>query len=65
MTLQFTKPEPILLKAHPEFTEKWLQERISEDVSILGLGDLDAVQAERVQPRAGRLVLPDRGGDDA
>jgi len=29
------------LKDNPDYNEKWLQERISEDPSILGLGDLE------------------------
>lgn len=57
MTLQFTKPERIALKSHPDFSEKWVQERIMEDTSILGLGDVDLIKAEKVQPKAGRLDL--------
>jgi hypothetical protein len=36
--MAYIKPERILLKAHPEYTEKWVQDRIAEDPSILGLG---------------------------
>ena len=57
MTLRFTKPERISLKTHPEFTERWVQERVIEDTSILGLGELELVKAEKVHPRAGRLDL--------
>lgn len=45
------------LKNHPQFNEKWVQERIAEQPSILGLGDLILKDKERVQPKAGRLDL--------
>lgn len=54
---KYIKPERILLKNHPELNEKWVQERIAEDPSILGLGDLILKDRERSQPRAGRLDL--------
>src|SRR5262249_3860525 len=47
----------IRLKSDPEFSEKWLQERIAEDPSVLGLGDLDLKDVERSQPGAGRLDM--------
>jgi len=47
----------IALKNHPEFNEQWIQDRISEDPSILGLGDLVVKDRERPQPGAGRLDL--------
>ena len=53
----YMKPERLLLKAHPEYTEKWVQDRIAEDPSILGLGELVLRDRERIQPRAGRLDL--------
>jgi hypothetical protein len=46
----YTKPERVILKAHPEYTEKWVQARIAEDSTILGLGDLVLLQQERIQP---------------
>lgn len=49
--------ERVLLKAHPQFNEKWVQERIAEDPKILGLGDVILKDKERLQPRAGRLDL--------
>jgi len=45
------------LKAHPELDEKWVQDLIAKDPSILNLGDLELRQKERIQPRAGRLDL--------
>jgi hypothetical protein len=45
------------LKGHPELDERWLQDRMAEDASLLGLGDLVLKDRERPQPRAGRLDL--------
>jgi hypothetical protein len=53
----YVKPEKISLKDHPELNEKWLQDRIAEDSSLLGLGDLILKDRERPQPHAGRLDL--------
>ena len=53
----YTKPQRILLKNSPEYTEKWVQETIQQDPGILGLGDLVWRDAERSQPGAGRLDL--------
>lgn len=53
----YVKPIYISLKNHPEYGEKWVQDCIAEDPSILGLGDLDLKDEERYQPRAGRLDL--------
>ena len=57
MSLKFVKPEKVSLANHPEYREKWVQDRIAEDPSILGLGDLVLKDKERIQPRAGRLDL--------
>lgn len=55
--LKYLKPERITLKNHPEVSEKWVQQRIAEDPTLLGLGDLTLKDKERQQPRAGRLDL--------
>jgi predicted transport protein len=55
--VEFVKLEPLSIQAHPELNEKWVQERIAEDPSILGLGELVLRDKERHQPRAGRLDL--------
>jgi hypothetical protein len=55
--LTYIKPEKIWLKDHPELQERWVQDRIAEDPSLLGLGDLVLKDKERIQPRAGRLDL--------
>jgi hypothetical protein len=55
--MNFTKAERISLKLHPELNEKWVQELIAADPSILGMGELLLRDKERIQPRAGRLDL--------
>jgi len=55
--LMFVKPEKFYLKDHPQFDERWVQDRIAEDPAILGLGDLVLKDRERLQPKAGRLDL--------
>ena len=55
--MDFVKPRYVSLKNHPTYRESWLQERILEDPSLLGLGDLDVRDSERRQPGAGRLDL--------
>jgi len=56
-SLKYAKPERIFLKGHAEYGEKWVQERIAEDSSILGLGDLILKDKERIHPNAGRLDI--------
>ena len=53
----YVKPERLWLRSHPEYNEKWVQQLIADDPSILGLGDLVLRDQERIQPRAGRLDL--------
>lgn len=56
--LDFVKHARVSLKDHPDFTEKWLQDRIADDPSILGLPGLPVLlDRERTQERAGRLDL--------
>ncbi len=53
----FVKAEKFWLRDHPTLNEKWVQEQIAADPSILGLGDLVLRDRERPQPHAGRLDL--------
>lgn len=53
----YVKHQKLLLKNHPTLNEKWVQELIANDPSMLGLGDLVLKDKERSQPRAGRLDL--------
>jgi len=55
--MKYVKPIKISLKNHSELNEKWVQDRIAEDPSLLGLGDLVLKDKERLQPTAGRLDL--------
>lgn len=57
MAPKYTKAERVWLRSHPELGEKWVQARIAEDPTIIGLGDLVLRDQERMQPRAGRLDL--------
>jgi predicted transport protein len=56
-SLTYQKPERISLKEHPEFDEKWVQERIEQDPGLLGLGDIVMKDKERAHPKGGRLDL--------
>src|ERR1035437_8899416 len=53
----YVKLDRVLLQNHPDLNERWVQARIAEDPSILGMGDLILKDKERIQPRAGRLDL--------
>lgn len=56
--MEYVKFEKLSLEKHPELNEKWVQDRIAEDPSILRLGeDVYLKDKERRQPRAGRLDL--------
>jgi hypothetical protein len=62
---RYARAEPLSLKDHPHFTERWLQELIAADPTIVGLGTVDVIQRERSQHKAGRLdlLLYDRAED--
>ena len=55
--MKYVKPERIWLRDQPELNERWVQERIAEDTSLLGLGDLILKDKERAHRSAGRLDL--------
>jgi len=55
--MKFVRPDRIWLKEHAELNEHWVQDRIADDPTILGLGDLLLKDKERTQPHAGRLDL--------
>jgi predicted transport protein len=55
--MKHTKLKTVSLKGHPQITEKWLQNVISEDPSIIGIGDVVVKDKERNQAGAGRLDL--------
>ena len=49
--------ETVTLKNSPEINEAWIQNVISKDPTILGLGDVILRDKERQQPKAGRLDI--------
>ena len=53
----YVKFETVSLKNHMEINEKWVQQRIESDPSILGLGDLTVRQSEKIQQSGGRLDI--------
>jgi hypothetical protein len=61
--LELKKATPTRLRSLG-FDERWLQDRIEEDPSLLGLGDLNVVRREKPQPTGGRIDFlmydPDR-----
>ena len=57
MSITYVKHEKISVKNHNGINEKWIQDRIADNPSILGLGDLILKDKERIQPSAGRLDL--------
>ena len=56
----------IQLKNHPELSERWLQDIIADDPSIIGIGDVILKDKERIHHHAGRLdlLLQDADGID-
>ncbi|NLC40917.1 MAG: hypothetical protein GX763_08395 [Clostridiaceae bacterium] len=58
MSINLIQPERISIKHEPGLSEKWLQEVISKNPEILGIGDQLVVKdKERRQPQGGRLDL--------
>jgi hypothetical protein len=53
--MKYTKPEIVSLKNSNEFNEKWLQARIEEDPTVIGLGELEFRDTEKIQVGGGRL----------
>ncbi len=53
----YVRAEPVDLKDSSEFSEKWIQDQIAQDPSILGLGDLILKDKERTHAGAGRLDI--------
>jgi hypothetical protein len=54
MTLQYHRGKPVRL-SEVSRDERWLQDRIEEDPTILGLGDVSVVHRERQQSSGGRI----------
>lgn len=54
MTLELKKAQPVRLRS-VDLDERWLQDRIADDPSLLGLGDIQIVRRERSQVSGGRI----------
>lgn len=55
--MEYARFEQVSIRNLPVLNEKWVQDRIAEEPSILGLGDVILKDKERIQPKAGRLDL--------
>jgi len=55
--MKHIKLTPISLKSHPTLDERWVQEVIAADPTILGLGEVSLRDRERIQASGGRLDL--------
>ena len=55
--MQIVSQKRVSLKNHPEINEKAIQEYIFEHPEILGLGDLQPIKMEKIQPLGGRLDM--------
>lgn len=53
----YRKTEKVSLKTHPGINEIWVQNVLADYPSLLGLGELEVRDRERIQPKAGRLDL--------
>lgn len=55
--MQHIKLKTVSLRSHPTLDERWLQTVISEDPTVLGLGDVIVKDKERIHRGLGRLDL--------
>jgi predicted transport protein len=55
--MKHIKLKTVNLKNHPTLNERWLQDVIADDPSILGVGDVVLKDKERIHIGAGRLDL--------
>ena len=62
--LEFVISEKFFLKDHIQYDEKWLQNTIEENPELLGLGELEVIQRERIQSTKGRLDFLLRDADN-
>jgi len=54
MPIELKKSTPVMLRSLG-LDERWLQDQISRDTSILGLGELEIAGREHHQPLGGRI----------
>lgn len=62
--MKYIKLKVVNLKNHEKFNEKWLQNIIAEDPSIIGVGDVILKDKERFHTGGGRLDLLLQDADD-
>lgn len=55
--MKHVKHTQLSMKSNPEPSEKWVQNLIEDDPSLLGFGDVVVKDVERVQAQGGRLDL--------
>ncbi|MCH9813802.1 MAG: hypothetical protein K0U47_07640 [Epsilonproteobacteria bacterium] len=53
--MEYVKSEVISLKNSTDFNEKWLQSRIEDDPTILGIGEVEFRDTEKILAGGGRL----------
>lgn len=63
--MNLTTLEKVSLKNNPNITEDMIQSFIFDNPSILGLGELEPIRREKVQPSGGRLDLLLEGEEDS
>ncbi len=55
--MKHIKLKTVSMKGHPTLNEKWLQQIIADDPSIIGLGEVIVKDKERIHRGLGRLDL--------
>ena len=55
--MKYEKRSQVSMKGHPMLTERWLQDKIVDDPSLLGFGDVRVAAQEKSLPGRGRLDL--------
>jgi len=55
--MEYIATKPFSLKASSAHDEKWLQELLAREESILGLGNIEHLHSEKIQNNGGRLDL--------
>jgi predicted transport protein len=55
--MEYVPSKPFSLRGSTAYSERWLQDQITNDPSIMGLGSLEVVEYERRQLNGGRLDL--------
>jgi predicted transport protein len=55
--IKMVVPKLVSLKDHPDLSERWVEDQLSENPALLGLGEVEIRGRQRNQPKAGRLDL--------